>query len=250
MAMRAALFAVALATPAAAQAPTSAPTIAPFSTQLSAALTTGATTASVTDVDGCLPDGTITITPTSGTAMSRTILTCTGGSGVTGTVDFTPAADADLATASPVTFQVPGDATISTAASNAGATTVTVSDTSTCQVDGTINFGSQNPETARVTSCGTRRLEEESGEMFAVRRLQTNPVTFSPALQTTQPAGTAITFSAAPSPPSCFAMETTVRVEGLRGRNSCSDRLSGRSRCRSIYRVAVGWAAAQSGQLP
>eukprot|EP00929_Paragymnodinium_shiwhaense_P061570 TRINITY_DN3075_c0_g1_i3.p1 TRINITY_DN3075_c0_g1~~TRINITY_DN3075_c0_g1_i3.p1 ORF type:complete len:378 (-),score=75.55 TRINITY_DN3075_c0_g1_i3:438-1571(-) len=227
MAIRAALLAAVLAAPAAGQAPTSAPTsapIGPYNTRLAAELATGSSVATVTDIVGCLPDGTFSVT---GNSVSGTILTCTAATGTTGTVEFTPAAAATVASGTRVQFSVPADATTSTTAANAGSDTVVVTDTSSCQVDGTINFGSSEPEEATVTSCGTRRLAEESEEMFNSRRLLSNTVTFSPALQTTQPAGTPVTFTGAAGTPSCFAMESSVQVEGLSGQQPLSSLRAG-----------------------
>eukprot|EP00929_Paragymnodinium_shiwhaense_P061569 TRINITY_DN3075_c0_g1_i2.p1 TRINITY_DN3075_c0_g1~~TRINITY_DN3075_c0_g1_i2.p1 ORF type:complete len:379 (-),score=83.53 TRINITY_DN3075_c0_g1_i2:396-1532(-) len=228
MAVRAAFLAAVLAAPAAAQAPTSAPTsapIGPFDTTLTAVLASGDSVATVTDVVGCLPDGTVTFSPAGGTAMSRTIVTCTGSTGSTGTVEFTPSSGSTLISGTPVQFAVPSDATTSSAAATAGTDTVTVSDTSSCQVDGTITFGSSEPEEATVVSCGTRRLAEESDEMFSSRRLVTNQVTFNPALTNTQPAGTPITFTSSSAVPSCFAMEATV--QGLAGQQPLSSLRAG-----------------------
>eukprot|EP00929_Paragymnodinium_shiwhaense_P020832 TRINITY_DN1375_c0_g1_i1.p1 TRINITY_DN1375_c0_g1~~TRINITY_DN1375_c0_g1_i1.p1 ORF type:complete len:418 (+),score=56.63 TRINITY_DN1375_c0_g1_i1:83-1255(+) len=209
-------------------APTSAPTIPTSSTIVSQTAPAKSTSVTVSDIQGCLPGGNIRITPPSNNVKDRTITTCTAGTGTEGTVSFALPLEQAAPVNSAVVFTVPADATISTAQTAAGSTTAAVNDVTTCSVGGSITFSSSNPETATVSSCGIRRLAEETEfEMMADERRLVSTVTFSPATTNVQPSGTAILFTPAPTPPVCFGAESSVQVAGLASPQALSDLRAG-----------------------
>eukprot|EP00929_Paragymnodinium_shiwhaense_P033328 TRINITY_DN18316_c0_g1_i2.p1 TRINITY_DN18316_c0_g1~~TRINITY_DN18316_c0_g1_i2.p1 ORF type:complete len:422 (-),score=73.83 TRINITY_DN18316_c0_g1_i2:117-1382(-) len=202
----------------------------------------GATQVFVQMIDGCLPGGKIIFSPLGAVPLQRTIASC-AVVGVDGPhiVELVAGLGQVVPSRTPVIFIAPNMATVSTAATPAGATTVEVKDASSCSVGGTITFASKFPETLTVASCGTRRLMDDSGEMPSERRLTKTVKTQQP-VKKEQPAGTAITFTAAPSPSSCFAMEASSQVASKAGRQPLAElRVGERVLADGVFTEVIGF---------
>eukprot|EP00929_Paragymnodinium_shiwhaense_P017609 TRINITY_DN12709_c0_g1_i1.p1 TRINITY_DN12709_c0_g1~~TRINITY_DN12709_c0_g1_i1.p1 ORF type:complete len:424 (-),score=55.12 TRINITY_DN12709_c0_g1_i1:402-1673(-) len=186
-----------------------------FRTVTIEAMAAGATTTAVSDLVGCAPNGGIFFETTSAALVALQVVNCARAASGS-FVEFKDAISSSLPVGTPVRFTMPAGSTTSQTAVAVGGTSVTLADMSSCEVNGQITFASSTPETRAVTQCGNpRRLtSEDGGDLSDARRLLSGAVTFSPAVNQLQAAGTPIVFSGT-TPPSCFAAEATVRVQGV-----------------------------------